>query len=346
MVKVSKVSISGLSFTLEEEADNLLRTYLDNLSAHYKNNPNGSEILEGIESRIAELMIDRGGKNGVVSAATAQEIIDIIGKPEDIYEESSDSASESGKEQSGKRRVFRDPDNKMVGGVCSGLGAYFKLDPIIFRLFFVVFTILGIGATDWIDWDFGPIIPVLTYCILWAIIPLARTTSQKCEMRGVGLSYDSIERQVENRKEYESVKSNGNNLISICFKIFLAFLGLIFFIVGFSGIIALVCAFFGLAIAGLTLPAFLGEIVSSLATIPVWAATTIKILSLMVTFLPFAALLYGGIMLLFNLKAPSWRPGLVIFLIWFASIIALLIIGSTTIPGIWHMDNIVNNSWI
>lgn len=348
MVKVSKVSISGLSFTLEEEADKMLRTYLDSLSKHYKSNPNGSEIMEGIESRIAELLVDRGGKTGVVQTATAREVIDIIGKPEDIYDESDEGTKtrEEAKPYAGKRRFYRDPDGKMVGGVCSGLGCRFSIDPVWFRLFFVILTILGLGATDWIDWDFGPVFPVLAYCILWAVMPLARTTGQKCELRGESLSYDCIERQVENRKENESAKSGGNNFISICFKIFLAFFGFIFFIVGFAGIIALVFAFFGLAIAGLSLPAFLGNIASTLTTVPAWAAVTMKCLSLIVTFLPFAGLLYGGIMLLFHLKSPSWRPGLVMVLVWFASLIALIVIGATTIPDIWHLNTIMNNCWI
>jgi len=348
MVKVSKVSISGLSFTIEEEADKLLRTYLDKLSTHYSNNPNGNEIMEGIESRIAELLIDRGAKGGVVSPATIQEIIGIIGKPEDIFDESNEGTKTSyeSKPFTGKKKFYRDPDGKMVSGVCSGLGTYFRIDPIWFRLFFVVFTILGIGATDWIDWDFGPVIPVLTYFVLWAVIPLARTTQQKCELRGESLTYDNIEKQIENRKEYESTKSNGTNFFMVCFKVFLVFIGFLLFIVGFAGIIALVCAFFGLAVAGLAMPAFIGDIVTSLATVPIWAAVSIKILSLIVVFLPFAGLLYGGILLLFRLKAPAWRPGLVMFLVWIAALIALVTIGASTIPDIWHMHNVVYNCCI
>jgi len=347
MVKVSKVSISGLSFTLEEEAEILLRSYLDKLSGHYKDNPNGNEIMEGIESRIAELLIDRGGKTGVVTSATAQNVIDIIGKPEDIYEESSESAktSEESKPVHGKKRFFRDPDGKMVGGVCAGISAYFNIDPIFPRLFFVVFTVFGIGATNWWHWHFGPFFFVLTYLILWAILPLARTTQQKCQMRGENLSYDNIERQVENRKEYESTKGGGTNFFSILIKICLGFIGFILFIIGFAGIIALVCAFFGLAVAGLALPAFLADIIGTLSTVPVWAAVTIKILSLLAVFLPFAGILYGGITLLFGLKSPKWRPGLVIFLVWIVTLIALVAIASATIPDIWHLNNIVDNCW-
>jgi len=186
----------------------------------------------------------------------------------------------------------------------------------------------------------------LAYCIFWVVIPMARTTEQKCEMRGEKLSYSNIERQVENRKEYESSRSDSNNFLSICFKIILAFFGFILFTVGFAGIIALVCVFFGLAVAGLAMPAFIGDIISSLATVPLWASVSIKVFSLLVAFLPFAGLLYGGILLLFRLKSPSWKPGLVMFLVWIASLIALIAIGASTIPDIWHMHTIINNCWI
>jgi len=348
MVKVSKVSISGLSFTLEEDADKLMRTYLDKLSAHYKGNSNGTEIMEGIESRIAELLIDRGGKSGVVSPATVQEIIDIIGKPEDIYEDAADSSkdAEGPKAFGGKKRFYRDPDGKMVGGVCSGLGLYFKVDPVFFRLFFVVFAILGIASNNWFGWDVAPVVMILAYCIFWVVIPMARTTEQKCEMRGEKLSFYNIEKQVENRKEYESSRSGGSSFLSVCFKLVLAFFGFIIFTIGFAGIIGLVCAFFGLAVAGIAVPAVLTNILGAFAGVPVWAAVTIKVLSLLVVFLPFAGLLYGGILLLFHQKAPAWRPGLILFLVWIAAAIALFVIGATTIPDFWHMNHYINNVWI
>lgn len=352
MVKVRKVSISGLSFTLEEGADTLLSSYLDTLSGHYEGNANGKEIMEGIESRISELLIDRGGKAGVVTEAMAREVIGIIGKPEDIFDDTEGTGE--AEKPSGKKKFYRDHDGKMVGGVCSGLAIHFRTDPLWFRLFFVLFTILGIGFEDWIDWDFGVVFPTLTYCILWAIMPLARTTAQKCEMRGESLSWDNIEKQVENRKEYEAkANTNNSNFLSVCLKIFVGFFGVIFFIVGFSGILALVCVVLGLSIAGIAVPAVIGGALGALAGIPVWASVTIKVLATIVTFLPFAALLYGSIKMIFNFKTPKWKPGLVMLLVWLTAVIALLVIGAVAIPGgFWNPDlwnspaTTVFNNWI
>lgn len=333
MDKVLKVSISGMAFTLDEKAGAVLSNYLDTLSSYYKSRSCGNEIMEGIESRISELLIERGCREGIVTPQIAEDVVRVIGTPEEIFGASVEGGEASGRVRA-SRRFYRNPEGKMIAGVCSGISAYFNIDVVWPRLFFAVLLIAGFICGDWID--FAPFLSLLLYLVLWIVMPLARTASQRSQMRGESLSLDTIQRKAETSQNASS-GSGGSGFLAVCAKIILIFFGCIFFIVGFSGVFALACVIFGLGIAGLTLPAALGGAAIVMGTAPVWAAVTIKILIAVVVFLPFAALLYGGVKLLFGFKTPVWRPGLVTLVVWLAASIALLIISIMTVPEIWNM---------
>jgi len=313
MNKVKTVSISGISFTLEEEAHQLLDSYIKTLEGHYRSNPNGREIMEGIEERISELLIDRGCKAGVVSAATAREVIGIIGKPEDIY-------GEPEGERPVRRKLYRDSANKTVGGVCGGLGAYFHFDPVWLRVGLTLVTL----ALLFTDFEYWWVIP-LTYCVLWLCIPMAVTTAQKCELRGESLSYGDIERQMDNRRDYEAATAKHNGFWSVIGRIFLVFFGILLAIIGISGLIGLVAILLGLTVAGFAMPEILSGLTSITFGLSGWQLGLLKTLTLVVVFLPFVGLLYWGISVLFNLKSPKWRPGIVLLLIWILSIVGLTV---------------------
>ena len=123
MKHVIKVSIGNIAFTLEEDAHKMLSDYLNDLNAHYKNNINGKEIVDGIEERISELFLEKAGKDTIIEVYMVREVIDILGRPEVIDEESGESAKNQGQYN---RKLYRDTSNVVVGGVCSGLGAYFR----------------------------------------------------------------------------------------------------------------------------------------------------------------------------------------------------------------------------
>ena len=89
--------------------------------------------------------------------------------------------------------MYRDPDHRILGGVCSGMGAYWHIDPLIVRILFLV-TFFGFG------------IGLLIYLLLWVVIPVARTTAQKLEMRGEPVTVENIKRFV--REEFRNVKKN------------------------------------------------------------------------------------------------------------------------------------------
>ena len=124
MQQVVKVSIGNIAFTLDKDAHELMDDYLDRLTTHYAGNANCSEILSEIESRIAELLIEKGYRDNIVPADAVQDIINTLGRPEDF-----DGKNDNEGRKTIKKRVYRDPENKIVGGVCGGLGAYFSTDP-------------------------------------------------------------------------------------------------------------------------------------------------------------------------------------------------------------------------
>ena len=116
-----------------------------------------------------------------------------MGEPQAFAQDESELSNEKQTHQKSysTRRMYRDPDNRMLGGVCSGLGAYFNLDPWVFRIIFIITGIFFLSG-------------LLIYLILWVTIPEALTTAQKLEMRGEPITIENIKNTV--RKEFEEVR--------------------------------------------------------------------------------------------------------------------------------------------
>ncbi|MCK9326452.1 MAG: PspC domain-containing protein, partial [Bacteroidales bacterium] len=193
MKKTIKVNLGGIVFQLDEDAYDLLREYLDRLEARFSQLAGGNEILNDIEVRMAELFSLRlTSEREVVNLTDAREVTAIMGDPAEIGDGEEEPEVESTTTHSGsyrrRRRFYRDPDNQVIGGVCSGLGAYFNLDPVIIRVLFVMFTLAyGTG--------------LLVYLILWIGMPEARTSAEKLEMHGEEINVLNIERRV--RQDYD-----------------------------------------------------------------------------------------------------------------------------------------------
>jgi phage shock protein PspC (stress-responsive transcriptional regulator) len=205
MKKTIKINIGGIVFQLDEDAYDKLKIYLDLIGRRFGSSAEGKEIVDDIERRIAELLLDRtSNQKDAVTLPDVEEVIAIMGSPEDFSIPSDGNEPEAehhAREEAEdhlhtrrkNRRLYRDTDNSVLGGVCSGLGAYFSLDPVILRVLFVVF------AFAW-----G--ITIILYLILWIIVPPARTAAQRLEMSGENVTIENIERSV--REEYDSIKKN------------------------------------------------------------------------------------------------------------------------------------------
>jgi len=189
MKKTFTINISGSIFHIDEDAFEKLQRYLQMLNRHFGTALEGQEILQDIEARIAELLIDRtSNKVEVVTDLMVDEVIARMGKAEDFMEQGEQQPSAAtgpeGAPMAGdqpiRRRLYRDGDNRILGGVCSGLGAYFNIDPVILRVIFVLAFFLGLGAS------------LLIYIILWIVVPKAKTTAQRLEMRGKEATISNI----------------------------------------------------------------------------------------------------------------------------------------------------------
>jgi len=187
------INLGGYSFNIDEDAYSELKRYLKNLGIHFAGEESSSEILSDIETRMAELFRAKlTGYKQVITIADVNEIISVMGTPEDI----SDNEGPTRKEKfskPGAHRMYRDPDKRIIGGVCSGMGAYWDIEPWIIRAVFIVFTTAG---------GLG----ILIYLILYAVIPEAKTTAQKIEMKGDPVNIHNIKESV--KKEFDTVRKN------------------------------------------------------------------------------------------------------------------------------------------
>ena len=329
MKQIEKVSIGGYVFTLETEAATEADRYLKEMSAYYSN----PEITDGIEERMAELLRERTTADGVVSKSTILSIIDILGRPERIAQDEPETAAPD----KPVKRLYRDMENSKVAGVCSGLAAYFKIDPAIFRVAFAVLAIVGLvlGDKSWLDWIGAFTIPVI-YCILWICMPAARTARQRWEMRGDDGTAESVRRNIESAAGDmgNALRQVGNSPAwGTLGRIIEVIIGLFLLVISVSGLFAGGLAIFGWQWLGLT-DAVNGIVADITLEFPqaesVLATKWVGILAVAVYALPFIGMLYASIMLLFRIKSPSWHPGLVIFVLWLIAIIAFGILVAAT----------------
>ena len=346
MNKTINVNIGGRVFNIEEQAFDKLNLYLKTIRGYFKNHESTDEIISDIELRIAELFMERiSNMKQVITEADVDDIISIMGRPEDYGdtedEEETRNTGFSSRTRTAKQ-VFRDPDNKVVAGVCSGISAYFGIDPIILRAIFVIFTIFyGSG--------------ILIYLVLAIIIPKAKTTAEKLQMRGEAVTVENISRKVnesfhdvkEDIKDFgqknninkDSVKSAGRraesatrgalenlgNILKLLLVIAAKLIGAILIMGGVFGIFISLGLVFGwesiLALSqhGLFNDANLPAIITSFFETD-GQKTLFTVGVLFTTIMPAIGLLLLGIRLLFDFRRiPAWT-GILLVVLWFAGV--------------------------
>lgn len=241
MKKTISINIAGLPFVIDEDAYELLRNYIDTLRDAFRNTDDCREILTDIEARISELLAEmtEGRASMIVTLDDVENVISRIGKPEDmlefeekrtVSEETTDSGERVAEEKVTEevkekvvpppyvpkahidKKLYRDPHDSMLGGVCSGLGWFFGIDATWVRLIAVAIAFLASVA------DFDTIyisLPavVFLYIILWIVLPQANTPYERMRMKGESPSIDNIGRTVtdtfrkDNREEQQGQQS-------------------------------------------------------------------------------------------------------------------------------------------
>jgi len=182
MKKTISAAVGGINFIIDEDAYQKLSSYLDRFREGL-DQAGSSEVMDELEMRIADLFKEKLSGKEVVDSRIVDSVISQLGLPGGgSYEDSpkADTTSSTNKSRD-RKRLFRDKDDKMIAGVCSGLGYYFDVDPTILRIGFVLALLCG-SAGFWI------------YVLLMFIVPYATTAAEKCEMHGLDLNADNIRR--------------------------------------------------------------------------------------------------------------------------------------------------------
>ena len=256
MNKTVNINLGGIFFHIDEDAYQKLTRYFDAIKRSLSNSSGQDEIIKDIEMRVSELFTERQkSEKHVVGLKDVDEVIAIMGQPEDYKIDDEDTETASANYNSSQsRKLYRDTDNGMIGGVLAGLGHYFGVDKVWLRIIMLVFLfVFGTGA--------------LAYFILWIVMPEAKTTAEKLEMTGEPVTISNIEKKV--REEFENVSekcknadydkfgnkvksgaekigSSFGNLVILVLKAFSKFLGILLILSGIATMVLLFIAVFTL----------------------------------------------------------------------------------------------------
>jgi phage shock protein PspC (stress-responsive transcriptional regulator) len=359
MKRTYTINISGTIFHIEDDAYEVLQKYLLNLKKHFGEDEEGREILADIEARIAEIFTERlSDTSTVITINNVEEVIGIMGTPEDFAEETGEE-DEMTSTSKRKRRLYRDPDSRVLGGVCSGLGAYFQMDPVILRIIFVVLLFATTGAG------------LLAYLILWIAVPKAKTTAQRLEMKGQEATIKNIEKSIreevkdvqesyrkfkksdsyaKGKKSLEGIGEVTYNVFKLVLKVAVLIIGIALIISGFAGFLGLMSS---LALGHsfvhgwplvwspeIHIPDFFnyfvepGTVTASIIVIGVIAG------------IPLLAILFIGTKIVFRYKSNNLAIGLSMLGVWLIAIFALLIISAGELRNYKSRSSVVTSSTV
>ena len=337
MNKSTSAHIGGLVFNLDELAYQQLLNYLNNVKKSLGDTDGVEEIMQDVESRIAEMLnkLLMASNRQVVIPTDIDAVIKEMGKPEDFNTGSSTMESEQKSNAQSKKKFFRDPDDKILGGVCSGISAYFDVDALWIRLAFVLL---------FLGWGTG----VLFYIILWIVIPEAKSSADKLRMRGEPVNIANIEKNIKDElnqvKQRASKMANESGFSNIGKSLHdtLLFIGTIIrglikavamvgagFILFITLIIvfALFASLFGVmtSMPGLNIPVFVSSIFSGHNQFE-WA-----LLGVVLTIgIPLLSLAWLAARFMFGLKLPRVIGFITLFL-WIIGLALVIFIGINTV---------------
>ncbi len=350
MKKTFTINISGSVFHIEEDAYDKLRDYLQMLTGHFGSDADGREILQDIEARIAELFTKKMADEGkdVILDTWVDEVIARMGKPEDFIgeEETAEEKTEPPVELRIKRRMYRDPDHRVLGGVCSGMGAYFNIDPVVLRIIFFILFWISAG------------IALLVYIMLWIAVPKAKTTAEKLEMRGQEATVSNIEKSIreevrEVKESYKRFKNSDTyekgrekmgrfgdvtyNVFKVALRILVIVAGVLLILVAFSGLIGFITSLFvgesvfhavpwGMHIG----PEFRMPEIANFFIAP----GSMTILMIAVAFLvgiPLVGILYAGTKMVFRFRSNNRAIFLISLAVWMVALITVVVVSVSQI---------------
>ena len=258
MNKTVNINLGGMFFHIDEDAYQKMTRYFDAIKRSLCNSSGHDEIIKDIEMRVSELLNEKQiSDKHVIGLKDVDEVIAVMGQPEDYIIEDDTTASSTYNNTDNRRtkKLYRDKEKGMIGGVSSGLGYYFGIDAVWIRIVLILLVFAGFGTG------------ILAYIILWIVTPEAITTSEKLEMTGEPVTISNIEKKV--REEFDNVSDKFKNVdydkygnqiktgasklgnsfgdfIMTIFKIFAKFLGVILIITGITTLFFLLIGIFTL----------------------------------------------------------------------------------------------------
>ena len=256
MNKTVNINLGGMFFHIDEDAYLKLTRYFDAIKRSLNNSSGQDEIIKDIEMRVSELLTEKQkSEKHVVGLKDVDEVIAVMGQPEDYRIEDEETAQSFNNYARKHKKLYRDKEKGMIGGVATGLGHYFGIDAVWIKIVFLIFVFAGFGTG------------ILAYFVLWIVTPEAVTTSEKLEMTGEPVTISNIEKKV--REEIDSlsdkfknadydkmgnqvksgagrISSSFGDFVMTVFKIFAKFLGVILIISGISTLIMLLIGVFTL----------------------------------------------------------------------------------------------------
>ena len=329
MNKTVNVNIGGIVFHIDENAYERFKQYLESIRSHFSSSEGRDEIMQDIESRIAEMFQERiHDQKEVITLLDVAEVTLRMGKPEQFGDEEKKETREPELKEKIQRRMFRNPDDKLLGGVCSGLGAYFDIDPVWIRLILAFsFFYYGTGF--------------MLYLILWIILPKAITTADKLQMKGEPVTIGNIEKNVQEeighvKKKVNEVNEGGSirNFISKLFNAFAQIAKMIFLIAG--KLFAIVFIFIGLLMVFVIFASFLAlfkfpgtqypEVLNQI--FPTGFQFGFALIAVLIVLgLPFIMLAYYGARNLFNIRKSTRILNYSALALWLAAGVVCIILG-------------------
>ena len=183
MKRTINVAIGGCSFTIDEDAYSTLNNYLERFKESLDSTSPADDVMDELEGRVADLLKEKLGGREVVDLVMVREVLGTLGYPEGYNEVDEQNCKSRTAETEVKpvKKLFRDPDKKKIAGVCSGLSIYFNIDVVIIRIIFLV-SLFYACAGFWI------------YLVIWLVAPMARTATEKCELRGIPATAENIKK--------------------------------------------------------------------------------------------------------------------------------------------------------
>jgi phage shock protein PspC (stress-responsive transcriptional regulator) len=335
MNKTVTINLGGIVFHIDEDAYQKLSRYFDAIKRSLNNSTGQEEIIKDIEMRISELLSEKLlSDKHVIGLKEIDEVIAVMGQPEDYIIEDDSKVESNYQAYKKSKKLYRDKDKGMIGGVAAGLSHYLGIDVVWIRVILLLF-FFGFGTG------------ILAYIILWIATPEAITTSEKLEMTGEPVTISSIEKKV--REEFDSVSEKfknvdydkygnqiktgaekfGNSLseiISNIFKVFAKFLGVILIITGVTVLFFLFVGIFTLGTgAFIEFPWTEFANAGNFTDYPIWVFGLLMFLGVGIPF--FFLTLLGFRLLSPSMKSIGSIAKYTLLALWILAIAALISIG-------------------